>query len=41
METPGGGSVPGIAKEGDHDWALAVKVGDTPIAVILIGKAEA
>jgi hypothetical protein len=40
MEPPGGGSVPGIAKEGDHDWALSVKIGDMPFALILIGKAE-
>ena len=37
---PSGGSVPGIAKEGDHDWTLAVKIGETPVAVIVIGKAE-
>jgi len=41
MEPPGGGSVPGIAKEGERDWALSVKIGETPLAVILIGKSEA
>lgn len=42
LETPvGGASVPGLSKEGDHDWSLAVKVGDTPMALIVAGKAEA
>jgi hypothetical protein len=42
IEPPaGGGAVPGIAKEGDHDWALSVKIGGTTFAVILIGKADA
>jgi hypothetical protein len=41
LETPAGGNVPALTKEGDHDWSLAVKVGNTPLAVILIGKAEA
>jgi hypothetical protein len=31
---------PGFAKEGEHDWVLQTKLGDIPIAVILIGKAE-
>ena len=33
-------SFPSFGKEGDHDWALNTKVGDLPLAVILIGKAE-
>ena len=32
--------VPSFAKQGDNDWVLNVKVGDTPISVILVGKAE-
>jgi hypothetical protein len=40
LETPAGGSVPGLSKEGEHDWSLAVKVGDTPMAVIVVGKVE-
>jgi hypothetical protein len=40
MEPPAGGNAPGIAKEGDRDWALSVKIGGTSLAVILIGKAE-
>ena len=42
LETPAGGaSVPGLSKEGEHDWSLAVKVGDTSMALIVAGKAEA
>jgi hypothetical protein len=40
METPAPGNVPALTKEGDHDWSLAVKVGDTPLAVIVAGKVE-
>jgi hypothetical protein len=29
---------PGIAQEGEHDWVLQTKVGDIPIAMIVIGK---
>jgi hypothetical protein len=36
---PGSGKS-GFAKEGDHDWTLNTKVGDLPIAIILVGKAE-
>ena len=32
-------STPGFAKQGDSDWVLQTKVGDIPIAVILIGFA--
>jgi len=31
---------PGFAKEGEHDWVLQTKLGDIPVAIILIGKAE-
>lgn len=31
---------PGFDKMGDNDWVLQTKVAGTPIAVILIGKAE-
>ena len=37
---PGSGKT-GFTKEGDHDWTLNTKVGDLPIAIILVGKAEA
>ncbi len=30
-----------FAKEGEHDWTLNTKMGDLPISIILIGKAEA
>jgi hypothetical protein len=31
----------GFAKQGDsHDWALTVKIGDTPVSIILVGKVE-
>jgi hypothetical protein len=35
-----GDSFPSVAKEGEKDWVLNVKVGNTPMAVILVGKAE-
>lgn len=42
LETPASGSsVPSLTKEGEHDWSLAVKVGETPLALIVVGKAEA
>ncbi len=37
---PGSGKA-GFAKEGEHDWTLNTKVGDLPVAIILVGKAEA
>jgi hypothetical protein len=37
--TPGTGKV-AFTKEGDHDWTLNTKVGDLPIAIILVGKTE-
>ncbi|HLK21876.1 MAG TPA: hypothetical protein VKT81_23165 [Bryobacteraceae bacterium] len=30
---------PGLSKQGDSDWVLQTKIGDTPIAVILVGVA--
>lgn len=30
----------GFSQMGENDWVLQIKVGDTPIAVILVGKAE-
>ncbi len=40
LEVPGAGALPAVAKEGDSDWALKVKVGSLPIAIILVGKVE-
>ena len=37
---PGSGKT-GFTKEGDHDWTLNTKAGDLPVAIILVGKAEA
>ena len=31
---------PGFDKQGENDWILHTKIGDTPVAIILIGKAE-
>lgn len=31
---------PGFDKMGEHDWVLQVKMGDVPVAFILVGKAE-
>jgi hypothetical protein len=28
---------PGVAQEGDTDWVLQTKIGDTPVAVIVAG----
>ncbi len=32
-----GDSKPGLEKQGDSDWVLQTKIGDTPVAIILIG----
>jgi len=41
LEPPAGGAAfPSLNKEGDHDWSLAVKIGDTPIGLIVVGKTE-
>ena len=37
--TPGSGKT-GFTQEGKQDWTLNTKVGDLPIAIILIGKAD-
>ncbi len=31
---------PGLSKQGESDWVLQTKLGDTPIAVILVGVAS-
>lgn len=36
-----GSGTEGFAKEGDHDWTWNTKLGDLPVAIILVGKAEA
>ena len=40
MEQPQGGSFPAVAKEGDSDYVLTVKVGDLAIGLIVVGKAQ-
>ncbi|HUI54018.1 MAG TPA: hypothetical protein VLY04_03550 [Bryobacteraceae bacterium] len=40
LETPTAASLPSVNKEGDNDWSLSVKVGDLPLAIILVGKVE-
>jgi hypothetical protein len=32
---------PGISQLGEHDQVLKTKIGDTPIAIIIVGRAEA
>ena len=41
LEQPQGGTTPAVAKEGDSDWVLNVKVGNTVIGLIVVGKAAA
>ena len=41
LEPPSSDSLPALTKEGDHDTVLNVKAGDLPIAIIVVGKAEA
>jgi hypothetical protein len=31
----------GFGKQGENDWVLTLKVGDIPVSIILVGKAEA
>ena len=35
------GAKPGISQMGEHDWVVQTKIGDTPVAMIVVGKAEA
>jgi hypothetical protein len=41
LEPPAGTNFPAVAKEGEKDWALSVKVGDLPLSIILVGQAGA
>jgi hypothetical protein len=36
----GDGSSTGLEKQGDTDWVLHAKIGDLPVDIILVGKAE-
>lgn len=35
-----GSGTAGFTKEADHDWTLNSKMGDLPVAIILLGRAE-
>jgi hypothetical protein len=37
---PADAKLPSVAKEGEKDWTLSVKIGETPIAIIVVGKSE-
>ena len=39
LESPAGSTFPAVAKEGENDWALSVKVGSLSLAIILVGQA--
>jgi hypothetical protein len=41
LEPPAGTTFPAVAKEGEKDWTLSVKVGDLPLSIILVGQAGA
>ena len=40
MSSSSNGTFPELKKEGDSDWVLHAKIGDVPVAVIVVGKAE-
>jgi hypothetical protein len=40
LASSGESKFPAITKEGDHDVVLHVKLGDVPVAIIVVGKAE-
>jgi len=40
LESPTGANFPAVSKEGDSDQVLSVKVGNLPIAIIVVGKIE-
>jgi hypothetical protein len=39
LEPPAGSTFPAVAKEGEKDWTLNVKVGDVALSIILVGQA--
>jgi hypothetical protein len=39
LETPAGTKLPAVAKEGEKDWTLSVKVGNLALSIILVGQA--
>lgn len=34
------GAHSGFVKDGEHDWVLHAKIGDIPVSIILVGKAD-
>jgi hypothetical protein len=40
MSASSNSTFPELKKEGENDWALHAKIGDTAVEVILVGKAE-
>ncbi len=40
MSSSSNTTFPELKKEGDSDWALHAKIGDTPVEVILVGRVE-
>jgi hypothetical protein len=40
MSASSNGTFPELKKEGENDWALHAKIGDTAVEVIVVGKAE-
>ena len=41
IETPpSGATTPSVVKEGEHDWVLTLKSGDTTLSMIVVGKVE-
>jgi hypothetical protein len=40
IEPPVGSAMPSVAKEGEHDWVLSVKVGELGLGIIVVGKVE-
>ncbi len=36
----GASDAAGFAKQGENDWVLTTKIGDTPVSLILVGKVE-
>jgi hypothetical protein len=35
-----GAPAPAVVKEGEHDWALNAKAGDTTVSIVVVGKHE-
>ena len=40
MAASSNATFPELKKEGEADWALHVKIGSTPVEVIVVGKVE-